>query len=183
MRPLLRGSGETISQRSTGRACLVACALIATAALAPSANAADTCDVLYNAGIKSVQTPHRVYSTRTTRAGKVQTGEAIFAGGAEFLLRDDKWMRSPMPQSRMIAAAQEKLKTHSDTCTLIADRVVGGQTVSVYKAHNNEVGSDQTVRISKSSGLLQGATLTLPDGGSVETRYEYDKVQAPPGVN
>ncbi len=31
---------------------------------------------------------------------------------------------------------------------------------------------DQIVRILKSSGLMQGGTLTLPDGGTLETRYE-----------
>jgi hypothetical protein len=63
----------------------------------------------------------------------------------------------------------------------MGDQMVGGQAVSVYKAHSNEMETDQTVRIFKSSGLLQGATMGLPNGG-MEIRYEYDNVQAPPGV-
>ena len=87
-----------------------------------------------------------------------------------------------MPQPEMVAAAQEKLKTHPDTCTPMGDQMVGGQAVSVFKAHNNEMGTEQTVRIFKASGLMQGGTLVLGDGITMETRYEYDNVQAPAGV-
>lgn len=163
------------------RAPRVTCLLLAAFAASPFANAADACDALYNAGIKSVQTPHHVYSTRSMPSGKVQTSEAIFAAGNEYLLMDGKWMRSPMPQTAMVAAAQEKLKTHPDTCTPLGDQMIGGQAISVYKAHSKEMGTDQTVRILKSNGLMQGGTLTLP-GGSMEIRYEYDNVQAPAGV-
>jgi len=166
---------------SNARAFLTPCALLVAVAAAPSANAANACDVLYNAGIKSVQTPHRVYSTRTMHGGKPQASEAVFAAGIEYLQMDGKWIRSPMPQPEMVAAAQEKLRTHPDTCTPMGDQMVGGQAVSVFKAHNNEMDTEQTVRIFKSSGLMQGGTLTLPNG-VMEIRYEYDNVQAPPGV-
>jgi len=36
------------------------------------------------------------------------------------------------------------------------------------------MGTDQTVRVVKSRGLMQGASVTLPDGSKMETRYEYD---------
>jgi hypothetical protein len=171
-----------MSHLSNARAFLAPCALLVAAVAAPSANAANACDVLYNAGIKSVQTAHRVYSTRTMQGGKSQASEAVFAAGNEYLQINGKWMRSPMPQPEMVAAAQEKLKTHPDTCTPMGDQMVGGQAVSVFKAHSNEMETDQTVRIFKSSGLMQGATLMLPNGVTMETRYEYDNVQAPPGV-
>jgi hypothetical protein len=41
--------------------------------------AANPCDALYSAGIKSVQTPHHVYSTTTMRDGKPQSAEAVYA--------------------------------------------------------------------------------------------------------
>lgn len=170
-----------MSRLSNARAFLASCASLVAVAAAPSANAANACDVLYNAGIKSVQTPHRVYSTRTMPGGKAQASAAVFVGGNEYLQIDGKWIRSPMPQPAMVAAAQEKLKTHPDTCTPMGDQMVGGQALSVFKAHSNEMETDQTVRIFKSSGLLQGATMGLPNRG-METRYEYDNVQVPPGV-
>ncbi len=51
--------------------------------------------------------------------------------------------------------------------------------MSVYKARSNEERTDQTVRIFKSNGLLQGATVTLTAGTTNETRYDYTSVQAP----
>jgi hypothetical protein len=170
-----------MSHLSNARAFLAPCAFLVAVTAAPSANAANPCDALYNAGIKSVQTPHRVYSTRAMPGRKTQASEAVFAAGNEYLQIDGKWIRSPMPQPAMVAAAQEKLKTHPDTCTPMGDQMVGGQAVSVFKAHSNEMETDQTVRIFKSSGLLQGATMGLPNAG-MEIRYEYDNVQAPPGV-
>lgn len=150
--------------------------------VAPTLEAANTCDALYQAGIKSIQTPHHVYSTTTPKGGKPQSGEAIYAGGVEYLQLHGTWMRSPISQQAMVDAAQEKLKTHPDVCTATGDQVVDGQAVSVYAARNKEMGTEQTVRIFKSSGLMQGGSLTLPDGTLVETRYEYDRVQPPPGV-
>ncbi|HVZ24138.1 MAG TPA: hypothetical protein VG871_23865 [Vicinamibacterales bacterium] len=164
----------------TARAC-AACGLAGalTAGIARESHAADACDPLYESGIKSVQTPHRVRSTTTGRGGKSASGEAIYAGGVEYLQLGGKWTRSPTPQQDMIEAAQEKLKTHPDVCTFVGERTEGGEAVSVYKAHSKELGTDQEVRILKSSGLLEGATMTLPNGSVVETRYEYGNVTAP----
>ncbi|MEO8924326.1 MAG: hypothetical protein ABI330_16100, partial [Caldimonas sp.] len=105
----------------------------------------------------------------------------IYAGGVHYLKVDGEWQRSRMTTQDMVQMMQEKLKTHPDICTRMGDQTIGGQAVSVYKAHNNEVGTDQVVRIFKSSGLMQGDTVSLPNQ-SVEMRYEYAGVQAPAGV-
>lgn len=159
-------------------------AFLACMAFVTSARAADTCDALYNAGIKAVQMPHHVYTTTTAgRAGKVvPPSEAIFAGGVEYLRVGGQWRRSAMPQKAMLEAAQEKLKTHPDTCTVAGDRTIDGQAVTTYKVHNKESGSDSLVHILKSNGRLLGQTLTLPDGSVVNSRYEYSNVQPPAGV-
>ncbi len=162
--------------------CALAVCVFAYVALAPASHANNTCDALYQAGIKSVQTPHHVYSTTTLRDGRPQTGEAVYAGGVEYLLFHGKWMRSPMSQQAMLEGAQDKLKTHPDICTLVGKQTVDGQLVSVYEVHNNEAGTDQMVRILDASGLMQGSTLTLPNHSVVETRYDYANVQAPTGV-
>lgn len=157
----------------------VAASVLAGAMATPRARAADTCDAPYRAGIKSVQTPHHVYSTTTMRSGKQRTGEAIFDGKVEYLLFNGKWRRSPAPQQVMVEAAQEKLKTHPDTCALVGDRNFNGQAVTVYRVHSKESGTTQEVRILRASGLLQGQTATLPNGDVLETRYDYANVRAP----
>ena len=123
-------------------------------ALTIPAFAANTCDALYQAGIKSIQTPHHVYSTTTSHAGKAQSGEAIYAGGVEYLKLNGQWRRSPMTPKDMVELAEEKLKTHPDTCTLVAEQTVDGQAVVAYKAHNNEMGTDQLVRLPEGHALL-----------------------------
>ena len=161
---------------------LILAASLASLAAAPGAGAGEGCDALYAAAIKSIQAPHHVFSTTTAPGAKAKTGEAIYAGGVEYLKLNDQWQRSPMPQQEMVAAAQEQMKAHAETCTRIGDQNVAGQGVTVYKAHNNTTGGEQLVRILKSNGLLAGSTMTLPNGTVIETRYEYERVQAPAGV-
>ncbi len=159
-------------------------ALLACMVFVTSARAADTCDALYNAAIKAVQMPHHVYTTKTAgRAGKVvESSEAIFADGVEYLRIGGRWRRSAAPQGAMLEAAREKLKTHPDTCADAGRETVDGQAVTAYRVHSNESGTDSIVHILKSNGWLLGQTLTLPDGSVVKTRYEYTNVRPPPGV-
>lgn len=148
----------------------------------PGARAADPCDVAYVAAIKTVQTPHHVYSTTTPRGGKARADESIYAGGVEYLKLHGNWRRSPLKMQDRFDMAKEKLATHPDTCTRMGAQSVDGQAVVVYKLHNREVGADQQVRIRNADGLLQGVTETLPNGTLIEVRYEYGNVQAPAGL-
>ena len=152
-----------------------------TVTMATPALAASSCDEAYQAGIKSLQTPHHLYSTTAMPGGKTRAGESIYAGGVEYVKIGNEWQRSRMKPQDMIELAQEKMKTHPDTCTRIGDQSAGGQTVAVYKVHNNEMGTDQVVSVFKSSGLMQGTTVSLPNQSMV-IRYEYANVQAPAGV-
>lgn len=149
-------------------------------ALAPITRA-DPCDLLYEAAIKSLQTPHHVFNT-TTQAGKVQRGEAIYAGGVEYLQRGGQWQRSRMAVAEMVEAAKENLKTHPDVCSAQGSRMVDALAVDVFAVHSKEGGTDQEVRVAKATGLLQGSTMKLPDGALIETRYDYANVQVPPGL-
>lgn len=149
---------------------------------ATSAVHANACDAVYQVGFKSMQAPHHVYTT-TAHGGRTVEGEAIHAGGVEALRRRGKWMRSPIPQPEMIAAAKEKMKTDPDPCTLIGDQNAGSQAMTPYKVHDNEYGFDSQVRVLESSGLVQGEPTHSPGGVDRETRHEYDNVSAPEGVH
>jgi len=140
---------------------------------------ADPCDMLYEAAIKSLQSPHHVSST-TSHAGKTRTSDAIYVGGVEYLQRNGKWQRSPEPISDMVDAARKNLKTHPDICVAQGVRTVEGQVADVFAVHSKEAGTDQEVRISKTNGQLMGSTLKLPNGDVIETRYDYTDVKAPP---
>lgn len=142
---------------------------------------ADPCDALYEASIKSLQAPHRV-STTTVHAGTTRTSAAVYVGGVEYLQRNGRWQRSPAPISDMVEIAKENLKTHPDVCTAQGSRTVDGEVVDAYKVHSKEGETDQDVRLSTATGLLQGSTLKLPNGDVIETRYDYADVKAPPGT-
>ncbi len=73
--------------------------------------------MLYQSSIKSLQEPHHVFNTTTTHGGKTRSNEAIYAGGIEYVQMNGAWRRSPMTIKEMVAAAEEKLKTHPDECT------------------------------------------------------------------
>ena len=148
--------------------------------MAAEAPGFDECDVLYNASVKSLQTPHHVYSTKTLAGGARESpNEAIFVAGVEYVRIHGSWTRSPMVVQEMIEAAQEKLKTRPDVCMVAATETINGEAVTTYKVHNKVTNSDSQVRILRSSGLLQGQTLLLPDKSRMEVRYDYTNVHLP----
>ena len=63
-----------------------------------------------------------------------------------------------------------------------AIETVDGQAVTTYRVHDRENGTDSIVYILRSTGMLLGQDLTLPDGSLMKTRYEYRGVQPPAGV-
>ncbi len=158
------------------RAFPIAAAVLISAAL--NSAHAGSCDPVFQAGIKSVQTPHHVFST-VTRAGKVTPSESIFVGGVEYVQHDGHWQPSKVTAAQMLSDAKENAASQTSTCTPRPDEVIGGETVAVYAVHNSETDADSTVRIFKSRGLLQGQTAKIPDGPNVETRYEYSNITAP----
>ncbi len=155
---------------------LAACLAVA---MTHPALAANTCDEVYQAGIKTVQTPHHLYYTITQGQGKLPSTELVYAGGVTYVKMDGKWRRSIMKPQDQLELAKDDVKTKlPDTCTRVGDQTIGGQAVSVYKAHKNEAGTEQVIRIFRSSGLLQSDTVSLSNQ-SVEMRYEYTDVRAP----
>ena len=153
------------------------------AALALPAHAANTsCDAVLDAGIKQVQTPHHVHSSRKTLDGKVTSSEAIFIGGVEYLrVGDGNWRRSAMTAAEMLQGARDKRKQSSaDTCRNLGDQTVDGQAATLYEFHPDG-GAGSQIWISKSSGLPLRQTIDL--GGTVmDGRTDYTNVQAPAGV-
>ena len=160
--------------------CLSALLLTAATMITP-AHAANVCDAVYQAQIKSIQTPNHSYQANTM-AGKSVVGEGVFAGGVEYVKSNGQWKRSPITQQDMLEIGQEKLKTHPETCTVVGDQNKDGQAVTMYKLHNTELGVDAQVWIAKSSGLRVHETVLFDSQNSTDIRYDYSNVQPPAGV-
>jgi hypothetical protein len=152
--------------------------VLAVLAFVPLMANAGSCDAVYNAGIKTVQTPHRLFSTNT-RNGKATSSETVFADGVEYYRLDGRWQRSLMTAKEMLAAAEEKLKAQPDTCVVVEDDIAEGQAIAVYQVRNSEMESESRVRVFKGSGLLQGQSAGVVGQSAMETRYEYSDVKAP----
>jgi hypothetical protein len=154
-------------------------ALIGFAGLA---RADASCDAVYDAGIKQMQTPHHVFSSRSGHGDKgATTNETIFVGGVVYTQLQGKWQRSRMTAADMLAHAQEKKTDESsdETCRAVGDDAVDGEAAAVYALHN-DAGADSKLWISKASGSLLRQTIKLPDGSMIDSRYDYKNVQAPP---
>jgi len=132
-------------------------------ALASIAHAGDgSCDAVYRAGIKAVQTPHHLYTHTTARDGMVVTGESIAPGDSfQYRKANGTWTRRPSSDKDNLEMAQDKLRSDPDTCTLIGDQTVDGQAVVAYAVHANQRHTASEVRIVKASGLLEGQTPAL----------------------
>ncbi len=79
--------------------------------------------------------------------------------------------------------AQDKRKDSSaDTCRIVGDDTVAGETATLYSVHPTNGGVDSRLWVSKSRGLPLRQTFTLPDGSSMDIQTDYTNVQPPPGV-
>jgi hypothetical protein len=158
--------------------------LITASLLSTSAPArAGVCDPAYQSTLKTLQTPYHADATSTPKSGKPTSVETISTGGVNYVQVQGKWMRSPESTQAMLANMQAKMRTNPDTCTQAGgEQVIDKQPVTVYQLHNNKNGSDVTVRVLQSSGLLQGESIHLASGTVMEMRYDYTNVQAPEGI-
>jgi hypothetical protein len=167
---------DRVFQELTMRSLSIAAGVLIYTAL--NSAQAGSCDPVFQAGIKSVQTPHHVFSTMT-RAGKVTPSESIFVDGVEYIQRDGHWQPSKVSAAQMLSEAKENAASQSSPCTPRPDEVIGGETVAVFAVHNSETDADSIVRIFKGRGVLQGQTAKIQDGPNIETRYEYSNIIAP----
>jgi hypothetical protein len=73
-----------------------------------------------------------------------------------------------MTAQEMLEMAQDERKDSSaDTCRIVGDDTVAGETATLYSVHPTNGGVD---------------SFTLPDGSSMDVQTDYTNVQPPPGV-
>lgn len=146
--------------------------------------AGSSCDVVYDAGIKQVQTPHHSHTTmKSASTGKVTTSEGLFVGGVEYSrLGDGPWARSRMTQQDVLERAQHKRSQSSeDTCRNLGIDAGEGAAATLYSVHSSEAGTDSKVWLT-ASGLILRQAFILPNRDSLDSRTDYDNVRAPPGI-
>jgi len=159
--------------------------LIGTTALA----AQDTCQPLYDAMLKVIDTPTHIYTTMGTApnsGGKPHTIEVIYAAGTVYTTVGGKWIRNKMTPQQVVKMERENRRNSKMSCRYLKDESINGENSAVYTTHSETDGQkdDGQVWISKTNGLpvrqeldidMQG----LPNKQHYSMRYEYANVHPP----
>jgi hypothetical protein len=141
-------------------------------------------------------TEERIYPSPTLANAAAKMGlsgtrisEEIFTGTATFVEINGKWRRSPINVAKMRQDSAndpdaKEVREHQK-CFALPDETVGGESTSVYRTDNSSLGVTTKLWISKSHQLPLKAVTTTDVGAEKSTasmRYDYNNVQAPPGV-
>lgn len=151
---------------------------------APVQAAGSSCDAVYDACIKQVQTPHHTQTTmKSARTGKITTSEGVFVDGVEYSrFGDGPWKRSRVTlQDNLKRAKDKRSQSSPDTCRNLGNDAEASAPATLYSVHSVEAGMDSKVWLS-ASGLILRQTFTLPNGNSLDSRADYENVQAPSGI-
>ena len=152
------------------------------------AQAADSCQPVYNAIIKIVTTPSHSYSTQTAPLvnGQQRKVETIYVQGRTYMLARGKWMVSPATPNDVLQQELENEKQGKSTCQFVRSESVNGEAAAIYSMRRQtDMGNeDGLIWISKSSGLALKKEADMDYGGKLGkmhliARYEYSNVKPP----
>ncbi len=169
--------------RATPFHCVVASLIAALACVASAQAQGNACQVLTDAVVKQLQTPHHGTMT-TTIDGKVRRSEFITTASTRYLLVGDKWTSHPIDVKKEADETAAAMKARSQTCQRLGEDTLAGQAATVYAVHSNDADSDSKVWVANASGLVLGQDMNLDDAGNpkrsgTSIRYDYVNVQPP----
>ena len=105
---------------------LIPLVLAAAFACAPSAYAQKSaCDVLTDAAVKQIMTPHHATMT-TTRNEKATRSEYITTASTRYLFVNGKWTSHPVDVKQEADETAAAMKARSQTCTRLGEETLAG---------------------------------------------------------
>lgn len=167
---------------------VVLSAPLLTIGLVAFAQAADSCQPVFDALTKVATTTRHTYSTHTATFthGKPQTSETVVADGKVYIRVNGKWMHSPVSPQEMLEQEKENQAHAKGTCKFMRNELVGVEPAAVYSMHREteEGKEDAQMWISKSTGLPlrdeQDVDLGTTTGKEHRsTRFEYGNIRPP----
>ena len=116
------------------KATLFALVAIGVTALDSSpAQAADSCQPVFEALTKIVTTPSHSYTTSTAaNGGKQRTAETIMTQGKKYIRVNGKWMAPSVTTAEVLEQEEENEKNGKATCQSVRSEAVNGEAVMVY---------------------------------------------------
>lgn len=164
---------------------LLLAALSATPLVSTRAQAADSCQQVFDSLQKLVTTPSHSYTTSTAAKG-TQTGETIMVQGKKFIRANGKWMDPRVTTAEVLDQEKENETKGKSNCQFVRSESVNGESASVYhmQRETENFKEDSQVWISKSTGLPLREEQDMDYGGAIgkrhnSGRFEYGNVQPP----
>lgn len=155
----------------------------------PLAQAADSCQPVFDALTKVVTTPSHSYTTHTAsvlKGGKPQSSETIYVQGEVYIRVGGKWRKSPVRTEEVLEQEKENREHGKATCQFLRNEFVGAEPAMVYSIHRENEGDkeDGQVWISKSTELLLRSEQDVDVGGMAgkdhrSARFEYGNIRPP----
>jgi hypothetical protein len=138
-----------------------------------------SCKAVVDAEVLAMRTPHHVISTDVHGSRSTVT-EEIYVPSGVFWASNGTWHKA---RGSMQESARDTMDSNRELrdCHRIVDEVVDGQPATKYAFHNHASGGDDTVWISKGSGLVL-KTESLIEDRHISSRYSYSNIQAPANV-
>lgn len=151
--------------------------------------AQDTCQPLYDAMLKVIDTPTHIYTTTgnaSNSGGKPHMIEVIYTAGTVYTSVGGKWIRSKMTPRQVVKMEHENRRNSKMSCRYLKDESVNGETSAVYSTHTETDGQkdDGQAWISKTRGLPLRQEMDIDMQGMANKqhysmRYEYTNVKPP----
>jgi hypothetical protein len=141
----------------------------------------DDCTTLMNSTIASAHKPYTATSTTSGGGAPTRLSHSVSIGGKLFVEMNGRWILSKMRMSDMANRMQSEIKTAKMSCRRLAEGNVGGEAATIYSNHVENRGnvSDNTLWISKATGLPLRTEVKLKNGLDIVTVFDYSHFQVP----
>lgn len=154
---------------------------VACLSLVVAAAKADDCATLMNATIASAHNSYTATSTTSGGGAPTQVSHSVSTGGKLFVEANGRWVLSKMTMSDMANEMRSEIGTAKMSCHRSGEGDVGREPATIYSSHVDNRGnvSDNTLWISKASGLPLKTEVKLKNGMDIVTVFDYSHFQVP----
>jgi len=157
-------------------------ALVVTVLAPVRARADASCNEVFDAGVREVETPHHIYYTNSSGKGRDRTSESVFDGAAVYVNATGTWKKSASVHETMVESAREQREKLDATCTRIGSEPMDGQPSTHWHIKPTEDSDAVESHVwVDAKGLPVHQRLVMPDGGTRDVRISYVDVKAPAG--
>lgn len=142
---------------------------------------ADDCATLMNATIASAHNSYTATSTISGRGAPTRVSHSVSVGGKLFVEVNGHWVLSKMTMSDMANTMRSEIGTAKMSCLRLGEGDVSREATTMYSSHVDNRGnvSDNTLWISKATGLPLKTEVKLKNGMDVVTVFDYSHFQVP----